>query len=207
MIGCRSRAAFRSDRLARRSHRAIPGAMDIRLEYMRDDLWPCPDGWTVVGRVGRQSLAYDPERRPYLLSEGEQPVPLDPAVVNASLYAAIEAAALRLWPGGWAVPLSDVFKLDRRAVTPSRIAKKGLHPRVLRALGRLAEDHYGEAASRGYLLVALARYVDRYHWPRDSLHGSREDVSRDVEFCMDALINARSRGPVFPSKRTEADED
>ena len=143
--------------------------MEIKLENMRDDLWPCPDGWTVVGRVGRQSLAYDPERRPF--------------------------------------PLSDVFKVDRRAVTPSRILKKGLHPRVLRALGRLAEDFDGEAASRGYLLLALARYVDRYHWPRDSLGGSREDVEREVDRCMDLLINARSRGPSFPSRRTEADED
>lgn len=181
--------------------------MEIKLENMRDDLWPCPDGWTVVGRVGRQSLAYDPERRPYLLSEGEQPAPLDPAVVNAALYPAIEEAALRLWPSGWAAPLSDVFKVDRRAVTPSRILKKGLHPRVLRALGRLAEDYDGEAASRGYLLVALARYVDRYHWPRDSLGGSIEDVEREVDRCMNLLINARSRGPSFPSRRTEADED
>ncbi|QRE77194.1 hypothetical protein F1D61_29910 [Methylobacterium aquaticum] len=178
--------------------------MEIVLKFVDPEDWPRPAGWTVVGLVGRLALAYDPERRPFLVGDGE-PVPLDPATVNAALYPAIEAAASRLWPSGWAAPLSDVFKLDRRVVTPSRILKKGLPPRVLRALASLADDD--EAASRGYLLVALARYVDRYSWPRQGLEESREDVRRDVDACMDALLDARKRGPVFPSRRTEADED
>ncbi|WP_145984742.1 hypothetical protein [Methylobacterium aquaticum] len=174
------------------------------LKFVDPEDWPRPAGWTAVGLVGRLALAYDPERRPYLIGAGE-PRPLDPAAVNAALYPAIEAAALRLWPGGWAVPLSDVFGIDRRAVTPSRITKKGLHPQVLRALGSLAEGD--DADSRGYLLVALARYVDRYSWPRQGLECSIEDVRRDVDACMASLLDARRRGPVFPSRRTEADED
>ncbi|WP_342153306.1 hypothetical protein [Methylorubrum sp. SB2] len=178
--------------------------MEITLQYVSPELWSRPEGWTAVGLIGRQALAYDPERRPFLVGEGE-PQPLDADEVNASLYPAIEAAASRLWPSGWAAPLSDVFKLDRRAVTPSRIGKKGLPPRVLRALASLADDD--EAASRGYLLVALARYVDRYSYPRQGLEESRDDVRRDVDACMDALLDARRRGPIFPSRRTEADED
>lgn len=182
----------------------MPGGMEISLQSVSPDRWRRPAGWTVVGLVGRLALAYDRERQPYLIGEGE-PVPLDAAQVNAALYNAIEAAASRLWPGGWAVPLSDVFGIDRRAVTPSRVAKKGLHPQVLRALGSLAEGD--DADSRGYLLVALARYVDRYSWPRQGLEGSIEDVRRDVDVCMASLLDARRRGPVFPSRRTEADED
>ncbi|WP_156311684.1 hypothetical protein [Methylobacterium platani] len=178
--------------------------MEIKLEYLSPENWSRPAGWTVVGRVGTLALAYDPDRRPYLIGDGE-PQPADPVAVNAALYPAIEIAALRLWPGGWTVPLSDVFGIDRRAVTPSRVTKKGLHPQVLRALGSLAEGD--DADSRGYLLVALARYVDRYSWPRQGLEGSIEDVRRDVDACMASLLDVRRRGPVFPSRRTEADED
>lgn len=178
--------------------------MEIVLRYVDPEDWPRPKDWTAVGLVGRLALAYDRERRPFLVGEGE-PQPLDAAEVNAALYPAIETAALRLWPGGWAVPLSDVFGIDRRAVTPSKVTKKGLHPQVLRALGSLAEGD--DADSRGYLLVALARYVDRYSWPRQGLEGSIEDVRRDVDACMASLLDARRRGPVFPSRRTEADED
>ncbi len=84
--------------------------------------------------------------------------------------------SIRLWPGGWAAPLCDVFQLDRRAVTPSRVAKKESRPPRPARPRELAEGD--DADSRGYLLVALARYVDRYSYPRQGLQDSVEDVRR-----------------------------
>ena len=81
--------------------------MEIVLEYLPADLWPCPAGWTIVGRVGSQALAYDPERRPFLLGDGE-PQPLSPDEVNSALVDAVAAAGNR-----WIFPeLGDEEGLD-----------------------------------------------------------------------------------------------
>lgn len=137
----------------------MPGGMEIRLQTASAETWPRPEGWTVVGVVGRLALAYDTDRNPYLVGEGE-PVPLDRAQVNAALAPAVDAAASRLWPGGWTVPFSEVFGVNRRSLQPDRLARQGLPPGVLRALAEMSCEP--DAEGLGWMLMSIARYADAW---------------------------------------------
>lgn len=131
--------------------------MEIVLEFMVPDVWPAPAGWTLVGRVGSRALAYDEARRPYLIGDGE-PEAVDPAAVNAALLPAVDAACLRLWPGGWANALPAALGLNTRTTSRDRIAAKGLAPAVLRVIA--SASSHGDAEAMGRLLSALAHYAD-----------------------------------------------
>jgi hypothetical protein len=124
--------------------------MEIRLEPMDPEEFPCPAGWTVVGRVVTHALAYDPERRPHLI--GEDPRVLRPEDISHYLYQAVDAAADRLWPGGWTHSMAEAFLLDRRSLSPGRFAA----PAVLLALAQAAASPDPEAF--GALLLAMSRY-------------------------------------------------
>jgi hypothetical protein len=132
--------------------------MEIVLRYVDKDDFPRPVRWTAVGFVGRLALAYDPERRPFLLGNGE-PQPLDPAEVNAALAPVIDAAADRLWPGGWMPSFAEAFSVDKRGLSASRLARQGLPPGVLLALAHTASYDARSAPAFGALLLALARYT------------------------------------------------
>lgn len=132
--------------------------MEITLQFVDPELWPHPPGWTAVGLVGHLALAYDPERRPHLIGEGE-PQPLDRDAVNSALAPAIEAAATKLWIEGWTYALAESFGLNRRGLQRDRLAKNGLPPAVLRELG--AMSCHDDAEGIGRLAHALAWYADR----------------------------------------------
>ncbi|KQT46418.1 hypothetical protein ASG52_11800 [Methylobacterium sp. Leaf456] len=155
--------------------------MEIRLHYAYAETCSCPEGWTVVGAVGagRLALAYDPERRPHLIGEGV-PVPLDRAEVNAALAHAVDAAASRLWPGGWTVPFAQVFNVNRRSLLPDRLARQGLPPGVLRALGDMSSEPDPEGL--GWMLMSLARYADAW--------GEHSNPNERIERAMQAASNA-----------------
>lgn len=133
--------------------------MEITLQYVDPELWPRPEGWTAVGLVGHLALAYDPERQPFLVGEGE-PIPLERDVVNRALVAAVDRAGMKVWPGGWTHALPAAFGLNKRTTQRDRIERQGLHPAVLLALGQAAT--HSDADGIGGLLVAIASYADRY---------------------------------------------
>lgn len=133
--------------------------MRITLRYVAQNSVPLPDGWTLVGYVDGEILAYDPERRPHALAEGG-PVALDLTEVNQTLVAAVDEAGLRVWPGGWTHAMPHAFGMNRRTAQRDRIERNGLHPGILRALGDLASDP--DAAGIGSVLSALAAYADQY---------------------------------------------
>lgn len=153
--------------------------MDVNLQYMDPKAWPRPDGWIVVGLVGTRALAYDGERRPFLIGDGD-PEPLDRDAVNVALAPAIDAAASRLWPGGWAFAVAEVFGINRRNLQPERLARGGLPPGVLQALAHMSDSEDAEGV--GWLMVALARYTDRY--------AERSDFTDRVDEALAAARNA-----------------
>lgn len=174
--------------------------MDIHLAYMDPETWPRPDGWTVVGRVGRLALAYDPERRPHLVGEGE-PRPLDVAEVNRAMIPAIDAAASKLWPGGWHQAFSEVFGVNRRSLNVDRLLHRGLPPGVLRALADLSDSH--DAEGLGWLVMALGRYVDRYTEGGDPAQRV-EDALAAARNAGQALLRARKGKPIIPTAETNS---
>lgn len=180
--------------------------MEIHLDYMLADLWPSPAGWTVVGRVGHQALAYDPERQPFLLSEGEQPVPLDPAEVNAALVDAVAAAAIKVWPGGWTNAFPLAFGLNRRTTQPDKIAKKGLNPVVLRCLAYAADGY--DAPGKGALLSAIAFYADRYGSSSTTSAHPHENLAEAERAAGDAfhLLREVRQGKTLAMMRREREE-
>lgn len=180
--------------------------MEIVLEYLPADLWPSPAGWTVVGRVGHQALAYDPERRPFLLSDGEEPVPLDPDEVNAALVDAVAAAAIKVWPGGWTNAFPLAFGLNRRTTQPDKIAKKGLNPVVLRSLAYAAYGY--DAAGKGALLSAIAFYADRYGTHSNTSAHPRENLAEAERAAENALALLREvrQGKTLAMMRREREE-
>lgn len=158
--------------------------MEIVLRYVDKDDFPRPVRWTAVGFVGRLALAYDPERRPFLLGNGE-PQPLDPAEVNAALAPVIDAAADRLWPGGWTTAFAEAFAIDRRGLSMSRLARQGLPPSVLLALAQTTDSHAPEAL--GGLLLALARYATKAaegSHPRAQFEETIETARNAIEILM-----------------------
>ncbi|TGD99749.1 hypothetical protein [Methylobacterium nonmethylotrophicum] len=179
--------------------------MEIVLEYLPADLWPCPVGWTIVGRVGSQALAYDPERRPFLLGDGE-PQPLDPAEVNAALVDAVAAAAIKVWPGGWTNAFPLAFGLNRRTTQPDKIAKKGLNPVVLRSLAFAAKDY--DAPGMGALLSAIAFYADRFGTQSNTSAHPHENLA-DAEMAADnafALLREVRQGKTLAMLRRDREE-
>lgn len=176
--------------------------MEIVLDYMPADLWPCPAGWTVVGRIGHQALAYDPERQPFLLGDGG-PEPLDPAEVNAALVDAVAAAAMKVWPGGWTNALPLAFGLNRRTTQPDKIAKKGLNPVVLRSLAFAANEY--DAPGMGALLSALALYADRYAEGGDNPFETLGNTKRAVANAFDLLLDVR-KGKTFKRNADEGSD-
>lgn len=170
--------------------------MNIVLEYFDPEHWPRPDGWTVVGRIGHQALAYDPDRRPHLLTDAG-PEPLDPAEVNRALVAAVDAAASKLWPNGWHQAFSEVFKVSRRNLNQDRLSTRGLAPKLLQTLGSFSDSH--DAEGLGWFLMAVARYVDVH--AVGTSHAERIEEALDkARMAAEALSTARSGKPVFPSK-------
>ncbi|WP_449409746.1 hypothetical protein [Methylobacterium komagatae] len=165
--------------------------MEITLQYVDPEHWPRPDGWVAVGLVGRLALAYDPDRKPFLVGEGE-PVPLDPAEVNAALVDAVDRAGTRLWPGGWSHALPLAFGINRRTVARDRIEKNGVHPQVLATLGSAASGP--DAEGMGYVMSALARYADE-HGEGDK-RVSLDDAERAAANALDMLRQVR-RSPTF----------
>jgi len=169
--------------------------MDVILQHMDPEHWPSPEGWTVVGRVGHLALAYDTERRPFLIGEGE-PQPLDRDATNAALAPAVDAAALRLWPGGWTMALAEVFGINRRNLQPERLARGGLPPAVLQALARMSS--HDDAEGMGWLMVALARYADTH--AEQSLHfvDRVDEALAAAQNAADGLRLARRGKPLRP---------
>ena len=167
--------------------------MQITLEYMDPEHWPRPDGWTAVGRIGHQALAYDPERRPHLLTE-VGPEPLDRDEVNRALVAAVDGAASKLWPAGWSHALPLAFKLNRRSVQRDRIERVGLHPKVLETLASASSNP--DAGAFGALLSALALVADT--------HGEGLSVQGDIDAAQAAagvavsLLRGVRREKPFP---------
>lgn len=174
--------------------------MDVILQHMDPELWPSPEGWIVVGRVGHLALAYDPERRPHLIGEGD-PQPLDPAEVNTALAPAVDAAATRLWPDGWSYAMADTFHLNRRSLNRDRIARFGMHPRVLRVLGEMS--CHADADGIGRLMLALSFYAD-HHGEGTDMIDRLADAGRVTGLALDALREVRS-GRV--TMRPEGDAD
>ncbi|MCF4127920.1 hypothetical protein [Methylobacterium sp. SyP6R] len=129
-------------------------AMEIRLEPMDPEEFPCPAGWTVVGRAVSHALAYDPERRPHFI--GEDPMRVSPEDISHDLYRAVDAAADRLWPGGWTHSMAEAFLLDRRSLSPGRFARQAPAPAVLLALAQAAASP--DPVAFGALLLAMSRY-------------------------------------------------
>jgi len=163
------------------------GPMLIVLDHMLPDVWPAPEGWIVVGRVGSRALAYDEARRPYLIGDGE-PEALDPAAVNPALLPAVDAACLRIWPGGWVHALPAALGLNTRTTSRDRIAAKGLSPNVLRVIA--SASSHDDAEAMGRLLSALAHYADTVSdGPGE---GDRiEDALRAAENAADMLASVR----------------
>lgn len=170
--------------------------MEIVLETMDPSLWPAPAGWTVVGRVGPYALAYDTERRPFLFGDGE-PMAVDPEAVNAALAPAVDAAADRLWPGGWMPSFAEAFAVDKRGLSASRLARQGLPPPVLFALANTAGHHAPEAL--GALLLALARYTAQ---ASAGSHFSEqiEDTVHEARNAAEILGYARRGKPVWQDR-------
>jgi hypothetical protein len=168
--------------------------MEIHLEHMDAETWLRPEGWTVVGRVGRLALAYDAERRPHLVGEGE-PRPLDPAEVNRAMVPAIDAAASKLWPGGWHQAFSEVFGVNRRSLNVDRLLQRGLPPGVLQALAELSDSH--DAEGLGWLVMALGRYVDRFT-EGGAMPPRVEEALAAARNAGDALLRARKGKPILP---------
>ncbi|KTS39507.1 hypothetical protein NS228_05005 [Methylobacterium indicum] len=165
--------------------------MDIVLQYVSAETWPRPDGWIAVGLVGRLALAFDAERQPYLVGDGE-PQPLDPVAVNAALVDAVDRAGTRLWPGGWSHALPLAFGINRRTLARDRIERNGVHPQVLATLGTAA---YGDdAEGMGYVLTALARYADEHG--RGDKNVSLDDAERAAKEALFLLRQVR-RSPTF----------
>ena len=50
------------------------------------------------------------------------------------------------------------FRMNRRTLQKDRIAKRGVHPKALRALACLSDSYQAEAL--GWLATALGRYSD-----------------------------------------------
>lgn len=153
--------------------------LQIVLEYMDPETWPAPKGWTLVGRVGPRALAYDPDRRPFLIGDGE-PEALDPAELNPALANAVDVAASRIWPGGWTHALPLAFKVNRRTSQLDRVAKNGLYPDVLKAIAWAASGD--DAEGMGWMLTNLSRYADEY--------GGGVGVPEDLEDAERAAANA-----------------
>ncbi|WCS27976.1 hypothetical protein LOK46_14465 [Methylobacterium sp. NMS14P] len=79
--------------------------------------------------------------------------------IAEDLAAAVDAAATALWGGDYVNSLARVTSLNRRTVTPDRVAKNGLPLWVLRLLGSAAAA--GTPRAMGYLLLAAVELVDR----------------------------------------------
>lgn len=139
----------------------MPGGMRIQLAYVDTEMFPVASGWTAVGfiGVGPAVMAYDAARVPHSVLDGA-PTALDPVEVNRAMAQAVDVAASKLWPGGWVLAMSDVFRVHRRSLQPERLAKQGLPPGVLQALAHLSGG--GDAEGLGWLMGALARYADAY---------------------------------------------
>lgn len=172
--------------------------MEIVLEEMDPARWPRSEGWTVVGRVGHMALAYDPERRPHLIGEGE-PQPLDRDEVNAALAPAIDRAATRLWPGGWTYAFETIFGVKRRSLAAERLARQGLPPNVLRTLAETASAPDAEVL--GGLILAIARYADA----SPGLDAAeRLAMALDAaERASDVVRAARAGKPAWPARVKE----
>jgi len=85
--------------------------------------------------------------------------PVEHAEIAEDLAAAVDAAATALWGGDYVNSLARVTALNRRTVTPDRIARNGLPAWVLRLLGTAAAA--GTPRAMGYLLLAAVELVDR----------------------------------------------
>lgn len=162
--------------------------MEIVLTYMDPEHWPRPAGWTAVGRVGTQALAYDAARKPYLVGEGD-PQPLDPVAVNQALVAAVDRAGMMVWPGGWTHALPAAFGLNKRTTQRDRIERQGLHPAVLQALGNAASSP--DADGIGVLLVALASYADQHSDGGTDPRRALDDAERAAANALDILRGVR----------------
>ncbi|OAS22525.1 hypothetical protein [Methylobacterium platani] len=171
--------------------------MEIVLEYLSPENWPRPKGWTVVGRVGTLALAFDPARQPFLIGDGE-PHPLDPVEVNAALAPAVDAAADRLWPGGWMPSFAEAFAVDKRSLSASRLARQGLPPAVLFALAHTSYSHAPTAL--GALLLALARYTDQVS-AGSHFDEQIEETMHEARNASEILRYARRGKPVFPERQ------
>lgn len=192
--GSSKRARHLSDRVNHAGRRpCYPGGMEIVLEQMDPERWPRPEGWTVVGRVGRLALAYDAERLPYLLGEGE-PRPLDRDAVNTALAPAIDRAGTRLWPGGWTYAFEEVFGIKRRSLAAERLARQGLPPSVLQVLAEAASAP--DAEVMGGLILAMARYADAS--PGQNLAESLAEAMDAAERATDVIRAARAGKPAWP---------
>lgn len=170
--------------------------MEIVLETMDPEVWPAPAGWTVVGRVGRQALAYGPERRPFLVGNGE-PQALARDEVNAALVPAIDRAASKLWPGGWTYAVEAVFGIKRRGLAAERLARQGLPPTVLQTLARVSSAP--DAEYLGGLILALARYADACPTAADLGDGLTQALEA-AERATDVVREARRGKPAWPHR-------
>lgn len=158
---------------------------------MPADAWPVPPGWLVVGRIHTKALAFDVDRQPYLVGDSE-PEALDPAEVNEALAVAVDSAGTKLWPGGWTHAMPLAFGMNRRTCQPDRIAKNGLPPGVLRALGTAASEY--DAEGLGWILSALARYADEFG-QRLGVNGDLDDAERTAANAMTILRSVRRKKP------------
>ncbi len=173
----------------------MPRGMEITLQYVDPELWPHPPGWTAVGLVGHLALAYDPERRPFLIGDGK-PEPLDRDATNAALAPAIDAAASRLWPAGWSFAVAEVFGINRRNLQPERLARGGLPPAVLQALAHMSS--HDNAEGLGWLMVALARYADTHAEQGRHFVDRLEESMEAARSAAEGLLLARRGKPLRP---------
>lgn len=116
-------------------------------------LRPVPDVPDAVGVVDGAPLTYQ-GRTPHV---GGRPVAHEE--IAEDLAAAVDAAATALWGGDYVNALARTTSLNRRTVTPDRIAKNGLPAWVLRLLGSAAAA--GTPRAMGYLVLAAVELVDR----------------------------------------------
>lgn len=173
--------------------RDIPERMEIRLAYLSPELWPRPDGWTVVGLVDGVALAFDLERRPHALAD-DGSVGLDPPAVYEALLPALDEAGLRLWPGGWANALPAAFGLNTRSTSRDRILRSGLAPNVLRVIAHASSEPDAEGIGR--LLSALGHYADRHSDAPAGDVRSLDDAQSAAENALDLLRSVR-KGKTF----------
>ncbi len=130
-------------------------------------------GLEPVGTCEGGILAYDGERNPYRVT-GNGVTPLDTDQVNHALPQALDDVCHKLWPQGWVVPLSRVVGIDRRALTPSRIQKKGIPLRVARFVGEISG--HSDAFEFGEALVAVASVQERTQAGPEAMHDLVDDV-------------------------------